>query len=216
MGALFKKVRGATGVHGIKCLFYSSSQSESEMDPFRLLRQNIKQNKDVSAIILICTSKQGIVSKFFNSDHWLAFVVNIKESMHEYALADSLLQNRLKDPRVKCLMDYLEGKRETLEMPQQEIPVLAIVGVAGGVVCVVFFHKRKKDAQKKKTWQSQSAVTVKESTQPFQIARDLCNDSMTDQSEPCKRKETDEFEDDDVAGKSRQLVQVHRETSVAA
>lgn len=110
----------------------------------------------------------------------------------------------------------MEGKRETLEIPQQEIPVLAIAGMVGGVICVVFFRNRKKHVQKKKTWQSQSTVTVEESTQPFLIALDLCDDSMTDQSEPCKRKETDELAGNNVAGKSRQPVQIDTETSVSA
>ena len=203
----YEKERQGLGQNKIKCLFFSSLHSAGEMGPFAELRQKIEQNNDVSAIILICTSEQGIASCFFNSDHWFTFVVNVKERMHEYVVADSISQSRLDDPRVKCLVEYLEGKSETLEVPQREMQVRAIIGVVGGVVYFTFFLKRKKDAPKQKTTQSQRIEVVEETVQPFLMA-------------PGERKEADGGPVDSEGEKVKRIATVHdtvqAEASVAA
>ena len=149
----------------IRYLFFSSVLTEeAELQPFADLRKSLSQGEDVSAVVLICTIDQGLFSGFFNSDHWFTLVVNTSHGqdkyLSEYIVADSTSQYRLVDPRVQVIADYLEGKRNTLDLPKQEVPVLAIVGVVSGVVCFIVY--KVKNAQKRKPVQRQRVKNVHE------------------------------------------------------
>ena len=183
---LFNKAREAGAADGIKCLFYPSSDSEAEMVRFIKLRQKILQKEDATAIILVCTGDTSLLS---DNGHWFPFVVNVSEGRHEYVLADSICQNRLDDPRVKCLVEYLEGKTETLEIGERKLPVFAIIAVVGGAICFMIFRKRQKDAP--------------QSTQDSSIRPEMNDQEFGSMQVSLEDNEADKQAGDDVADKKR-------------
>ena len=92
------------------CLFYASVLSEVERERFAELRNHLQRNEDVTALIMICTSTLDMPLRSITDGHWFALVVHNSQGRRDYLVADSLSQVRTTDPRVSCLIRFLEGE----------------------------------------------------------------------------------------------------------
>ena len=182
------------------CLFYGPRISVEEMKTFREIRSSLEQNNDLSAIILICTSGQGMFSSLFNSAHWFTLVLRASHGKSRYIVADSISQDRLVDPRVQVIVDYLEGKRNTLELPKQDIPILAIVGVVGGAVCVII-RKLKNASEKKSVQRPSCPLQAVDTSRPFILNQDSCKDGLSVDGGRCEAGDTDHMVVDHASNK---------------
>lgn len=125
--SLFESQRLRETNWDIDCLFYASDLLESERRKLADLRYKIKQDKNLTAIIMVCTGKTEMLQLSLR----YVLVVHISNGRHEYFVTDLFSDNPISESCVLLLVRYLEGESELLDISDNQMPRLTSGLVSG-------------------------------------------------------------------------------------